>query len=190
MAKIIQVKAARKSTTCEKCSETIAVGDGYKHVTLKTGPRSSWQRKRCSKCPSWRPSELTTSKRGGVYAAQEAFEDEVAMMDCDTDPEELLHALQSCADSIREVAEEYRESASNIEDGFGHATFMSEELEGTADELESWADELETVDLSELEGCEAHDENEEDCEECQEVKSGWWDECVSVADDAVNNCPV
>ena len=61
----------------------------------------------------------------GVYAAQEAWEDAIADVESQEDVEQ---ALSDLGDAIEEVAEEYGESADNIEDGFGHETYVSEDL--------------------------------------------------------------
>jgi RecJ-like exonuclease len=70
-------------------------------------------------------------------------------------------ALQSAADEIRSLAEEKREGAQNIEEGFGHETEKSQELNDIADQLDSWADEVENADVPDL-----SDPEEVDCEEC------------------------
>jgi hypothetical protein len=113
------------------------------------------------------------------------------------------------AEGVREVAEEYRESASNMEEGFGHATSMTEELEEKADELDSWADDVENAldgeddfdeeaarkDAKELadtydpETAEAPTDDELD-EAVEEARTEWADGIRSTAEDAVNECPV
>lgn len=62
--------------------------------------------------------------------------------------EVVKEQIQMVADAANSVAEQYRESADNIESGFGHPTYQSEELAGKADELESWASELESWEPS------------------------------------------
>ena len=147
---------------CDKCGAEIKPGDPYKWVRPKSGPYGGYQRNRCATCPVWKQSELSSSKMADVYAAQEQCEDDLPGLDAVDDIRGLAEAL---AEQVRSVAEEYRESASNIEDGFGHPTFQSEELEQRADELESWADEIEGVDLEdeppECEGCPDCQPNEE-----------------------------
>ena len=54
-------------------------------------------------------------------------------------------------DAIREVADEYNESADNIEQSFPSGCPKSEECRERADELSSWADEVESADFDELE---------------------------------------
>lgn len=146
MARIYYVKKARKARgACDSCGNEIEAGQGYKWVAVRpSGPRSSLEMRRHTTCPSWRPSELSFSKMRGIYAAQEAFDDESGSWEHETDVQASLEAF---AEAVREVAEEYRESATNIEDGFGHATYVSDELNEKADALDGWADEVESADV-------------------------------------------
>lgn len=153
---------------CGFCHKPIEVGTPYKHVSIKSGPYGGHTLRRHQGCPSWKQSELTTSKMAGIYAAQESWQE---FIDTDFDNEDdVRSALEDVASQIREVAEEYRESAENIRDGFGHDTFMSEELDAKADDLEAWADEVESSDvpeLSEQTTCEDCDgSGEVDCTHC------------------------
>ena len=95
-------------------------------------------------CPSWRQSELTSSKMAGIYAAQEHLSDIIDSLETVDD---LTDAAQTFADAVREVGEEYRESQSNMVDGFGHDTSMSDELGEKADMLDDWANDIEYLDF-------------------------------------------
>ena len=104
-------------------------------------------------------SDLTQSdKLGRMYEAQEMVE--AATGD---GQQALVDALNEAAGLVREVAEDYRESAQNIEDGFGHRTYQCDELDERADEVEAWADELENA-AQEVEGMES--EETETCSTC------------------------
>ncbi len=153
------VKSARKHQgTCESCGQPIPQGSSYKWVK----PRRKAKRKRHVGCPSWRPSELTTSNQLSiVYGGQEVAEAEVAAWD-GYDTSDLRSILETMAEAINEAAEAYRESASNIEDGFGHPTSMSEELVEKAEALESWASDLESWDCPNGDEFEADDAIAED----------------------------
>jgi hypothetical protein len=207
MARVHHVKKSQKEQgPCQKCGIPIEKGVPYKWVAIMTGQRSSRTMKRCDACRTWRPSELTTSKMAGVYAAQESVDDVRSEWNpLDDDTSALNDALCAAAESVREVADEYRESADNIEDGFGHPTFMSEELEQKADELGSWADEIEqsATDLP---------ESADECPECRGIgtvpceedggtkkcpdcdgESTLFDDFESAVDDVLSvmdNCPV
>jgi DnaJ-class molecular chaperone len=70
---------------------------------------------------------------------------------------------------VRDLAEEKRESAQNIENGFGHPTYQSEELTQQADDLETWADDIEQAEVPALvdypcDSCQG--EGESDCDAC------------------------
>lgn len=133
---------------CEKCSTEIKPGDPYKWVKPKSGPYGGRKRTRCAACPNWRSSELTSSPAlSTLYAAQETFADDLAAAET---AEDVKAALEALAEGVREAGEVYRESASNIEDGFGHSTYQSEELNEKADALESAADEIENADVEDF----------------------------------------
>lgn len=154
MARVNVVKKAQKAQgKCERCGEEIKAGDSYKWIKPRSHRAARGiKRKRCMTCPSWRPSETTSSTAlSSVYAAQENASDELALWTPDEGTADDLRAiLQACADGFREGAEAYRESAQNIEDGFGHATAQSEELGEKADTLESSADDLESADVEDF----------------------------------------
>lgn len=125
---------------CEHCKQEIKVGDSYKHVTPKSGPYGGRTRQRCSSCPSWQSWDLSNSLSARVEEI--VYNAEQGLADAEDD-DEVVQFLSDTADSIRELAEEKREAAENIREGFGHDTSMSEELDETADSLETWADEVE-----------------------------------------------
>ena len=92
----------------------------------------------------------------GVYAAQEGLED--ALGANELTPSDATEAMSQAASDIRGVAEEYREGANNIEEGFGHSTAQSDEMNEKADDLDGYADELENLtfdDADEYEELEA-----------------------------------
>lgn len=142
-------------------SGVIAVGESYKWIKPKSGPYGGSQRNRHESHPSWHPWEYSSSL--GARTAQIQHEAWEAINSTNLEsPEDVTSVLEWVADEVRGLVEEKRESASNIEDGFGHPTSQSEELEGIADELESWADDIENADVPEL-----PDPEEVDCAECE-----------------------
>jgi hypothetical protein len=159
MPKITHVKSARirkdkdgnvkPNHPCERCSTEIKVGDSYKHVSIKTGPSSSRTRIRCASCPEWHVWELSNSLSSRLAQIVHDFWEEFSNPNWET-VDDVKAILSASAEAIQEIAEEKRESAQNIEDGFGHPTSQSEELEETADALESWADSVENSDITEL----------------------------------------
>jgi hypothetical protein len=149
---------------CERCNTSLVVGEKYRVVAIKT-QSGGYDRFRCMACPVWLPWELSNSLSARISQIQSedidvsGAEDESSAQDC----------AAPLAEMIRELAEEKRESASNIEDGFGHSTFMSDELNETADNLDSWADELENLSFEDTPATDCPDcdgDGTEDCQEC------------------------
>ena len=143
---------------CEKCRRVIKPGEKYQKATIKRTYGGS-KRYRCADCPGWQPWELSSSLASRVAEIQNEDvngDDWQAAEDAESRANEI-------AEMIRSLAEEKRESQSNIEEGFGHSTYQSDELGEQADNLESWADEVEqsgsTADFPEV-------EEEVDCENC------------------------
>lgn len=144
MAKIYQVKRARNPLTCGRCRVTVAKGEPYRWTKPRAGRWTTGAK--LSRCMnptcSFRPSEMTTSdKLGRIYASQEAYEDDT--QSTDTSPSMFVESLNAMATELREVAQEYKDGASNIEEGFGHPTSQSEEMERNGENVEEWADSIE-----------------------------------------------
>ena len=137
----------------------IVPGQSYKHITPRSGPYGGVQKNRHSEHPNWNVWEYSSSLSARIAEAQNEMPDVSSFQD----PSEVEEALSNVAEMIRSIAEEKRDSASNIEDGFGHPTQMSEELEEIADSLEAWADEIEQTDVPELPD---PVDAEEECEAC------------------------
>jgi hypothetical protein len=131
--------------TCDFCHKPIEVGTPFKHVTPKSGPYGGTQRNRHEACPTWRVWELSNSWSARIAQATDEFD--AGLFE---NPDEVRDALASVAENIRGLAEESRESATNIEEGFGHPTSQSEEAEQRADDLDGWADEIENTDVPDL----------------------------------------
>lgn len=141
---------------CDKCGKEIKPGDPYKWTKPKSGPYGGSMRVRCAACPTWRPSETTSSPAlGTLYAAQEAFDDALANVESVDD---IRSALEELAEGVREAGQVYEESADNMEQGFGHETSLSEELKEKAEALSSAADEIENADLEDWDEDEARSE--------------------------------
>jgi hypothetical protein len=182
---------------CEACGQNIEIGDPYKWVAPRAHRATRGRkRNRHTGCPGWKPSELTSSQHlATVYAAQEQAEADLNAIEVPSDEddadgfvEEVEGVVQAFGEAVREAADSYRESAQAIEEGFGHATYQSEELEGKADDIDSWADEAEsyssTVTASDLElTCanmcgmeeEAHDPDASDEDEANGDACKEWD---------------
>lgn len=179
---------------CERDrTHVINVGDPYKWVQ----PHMSGKRIRCDACPNWQPWELTNALWARLAQIESEFQDSLYEAESTDD---VQAALDAAADAVAEIAEEKRESASNMEDGFGHSTSASDDLNGTADQLDDWAEEIrgagddipefpegecEYEDREEGRVCTVHDESkvidaDEKCEQegepTEDQLSDWRDE--------------
>jgi len=168
---------------CEHCHEPIELGTPYKHVSPKSGPYGGYQRNRHEACPTWMPWDLSNSWSSRVQAMLHATYSDPTGFDT---PEEVADMLTGVADGIRELAEESREVASNVEEGFGHPTSVSEEAENRASELDGWADEIEAIDVPELPEAEPVDRwyvvnVEDDSIEHEDTPEGFEDEADAQA---------
>jgi hypothetical protein len=160
---------------CGACGKAIEIGTPYKWVKPKSGPYGGTKRSRHASCPSWKPSELTSSTAlSSVYAAQENASEQLGKLSPEDTADDIRQIVQDAAEGVREGAEAWRESASNIEDGFGHSTYQSDELNEKADTLESAADDLENWDE-----IEDFDEDEVRAEVEDDVKGEVLDEILS-----------
>lgn len=149
---------------CQIHGGKILPGDAYKHITPKSGPYGGWQRSRHAEHPSWQVWEYSNSLSARIAQIQDGF-----TLDGLESEDDVTDALLNMAEEIRSLAEEKREGAANIEDGFGHSTYQSEELEQVADDLDSWADDVEGAEVPSTEDfkCEECDgEHEIDCDVC------------------------
>lgn len=175
---------------CGRCGVTIEVGQPYKWVKTKSGPYGGATLIRCKPCPSWKASELSSSKMAGVYAAQEQCDEQIDGCEEVGDLESLRDDL---ADQIEAVGEEYEEASQNMEDGFGHETSMSSELRERGEELKSWADYIRNVDFDDFEEPEREEDAADDEEhesDVEEARQEWIEEQRSKLSDEMGNCPV
>lgn len=144
MARITHVKAARKTKgqrRCWRCNKDINEGDSYSWVALRVG-RMSTRKNFCTEHPP-RASDMTTSdKLARLYEAQESVED---ALDGDFTRDDVAQALRDAGEAAQEVAQEYEESADNIEEGFGHETQMSEEIREKSSNCEDWSSTLDSA---------------------------------------------
>lgn len=167
MARIYTQKT-RKERTCGRCGQTISPGETYRQASPGFRSRPLI---RCAKVEcSFRQSELTASKMSGAYAALEDAED--ALLGELQTVDEVRDVLQTAADGLREVAEEYREASQSWGNGQGN------------DEWDMWADELDSA-ADELEGWEPDDPEDEEIEgQPDEDKVAEW---VQSASDLLSN---
>ena len=164
---------------CDHCRKDIEIGTPYKHISPKSGPYGGRQLNRHESCPTWQVWEYSSSMSARIAQIENDYTTEISGADSE---DTISSALETMAEAVRSLGEEKRESASNIEEGFGHPTSSSEELNDIADNLDTWADEIEgssVPEVSDYTGCEAEgcDGGEVDCSECEDGKKDDGSEC-------------
>lgn len=120
-----------------------AARDYPEHGIQKGDTYYWWQLWKCPKQMSKtypKQSQLTNSKMSGAYAAVEDMESQLD--ECST-PEEIVDVLQQCVDELNSVAEEYRDSASSMEDAFPGGSPTIDLCNENADNIEAYVKELE-----------------------------------------------
>lgn len=147
-----------KRTGKKKRKKVRVLGDSYRWIKFNRGPK----RIRCMKpACAFRASDMTTSdKLSRVYGAQETAEEAIAGWDPAEGIDDLKQALEDLATEIREVSDEYEESASNMEQAFPSGSSQIDEIREKSENLAAWADEIEAVDLEEWDGPEDDDDTE------------------------------
>jgi hypothetical protein len=150
--------------TCDFCKKDIEVGTPYKHVTPKSGPYGGRKRSRHESCPTWQQWDLSNSMAAQLARIAHDFWNAV---DVAESADDVTSALDDAASSVDEIAEQKKEAAQNMEDGFGHPTEKSEELESIGDELESWAEEIRSADVPDMSECDSCEDGKADCSVCE-----------------------
>ena len=195
MARTYTVKSARKAQgNCRVCGTPINAGDSYKWAK----PRYRGKVVVCSE-HQITISMTSSSKMVAIWEAQEDLGKEIADAG---DVENIASALESLAETAREVGEEYQDSAASPREYFPDSS-VADENEERAQNLDVWADELDTTansirgDSSDIEDLQVSIDNlEEDGENYEKEKDELeteleikLDEARSQADDALNECP-
>ena len=122
--------------SCRKCSEPIKAGEKYYQWQHKHQPPSRQHQSHGAP----RQSELCTGKMSGVYAAIESVEDAINS----GDPSGLADALNSAAESVREVAQEYEDNRSNMPDALQDGP-TGTDMQEKSEALNTFADALESA---------------------------------------------
>jgi hypothetical protein len=176
--------AAGRVYTCGACGKHITKGQKFHAWSFRFGG----SHRQHAECGYPRRGQLTQSKLGVLYDAQDAATEAVEQTDQLSD---LNDALQQVADTAREIAEEYREAvqAMNME---GNGT----ENEERADTLDEYADALESVagdidgndEWEAAEPEEGADADAEPLDEDGQTRDEWFDEYRQQALDAISDC--
>lgn len=163
MARLRTSPRSKKVRKCGKCGDEIKVGQQYRYWSSNPYYGGTGKHIRCMK-PECTPQihELTTSKMGTVYSAQEEARQN------STDVDEMKASLENLAAVARDVGDEYQSSADTVKERFSSGNSNTEEWESRAEQLNDYADNLEDVDLD-LPACEECENGkiEDDCPECE-----------------------
>lgn len=136
MARVTFVKKARKAIK----SAGIKKGEPYYWWKFRFGG------KHVSKTPPRRSQLTQSSKKAALFDAEDSLADAIANVQSGKwGLSDLRDTLEQCAEDVRAVAEEYRESANNMEAAFPNGSPKIDELMERADEVESTAEELDQV---------------------------------------------
>jgi hypothetical protein len=209
-------KAQKDQGECLKCHKAIKAGDAYSWLKGRNGPRKVV----CGSCQFSDSDKTGSDKLGRVYDARDAALEAVGNWAIEDDPEDLKSALEEHIEALREVANEYQESADSIHQNFSESSTAdeceekSQEIEGYADEIEGAFDNVDEWDedaireelREEYEAENPKDETDEQApaslkayEEARDAeverrikdrRNDWGEELRSAIEDAVNNCPV
>jgi len=200
--------------TCGSCGQPINIGDPYKWVAPRAHRAARGVKKvRHTSCPSWKASELTSSQHlATIYAAQEDAEVELATLSIDSleDVEGMVERLQEIAsafaDNLQEAVDSYAESADNIEDGFGHETYQSQELRENSEAIEGWMEEAGQfyaesfdgelicaecgLDEESCQGSQKDEETRHDYDEDPDVLQDWLEGQMDALTEVIYNSPL
>ena len=152
----------KPNPVCDKCGTEITVGMPCKHITPKSGPYGGQRRTRCDSCPGWHVWEYSSSMSARLAEIEHSAMEAIYAAD---DPDGVAEALTMAADAVRDVAQEKADAGQAMEDGMGHESEKSTELNGISEQLIEWADEIEGADIPDLpEPEEAECDIDEECE--------------------------
>lgn len=144
MPRVRHVKSARhskKERKCAVCGNEIQVGESYKYVRMRRGFAHRYTVMRFW-CHEHNPGKYEFVSNEKTRALMEAEDELTKALAGDFDRLDAEDAFQAAADAVEEIAEMHRESAHNIEEGFGHPTEQSEDFEYRAEAVAAAAEEL------------------------------------------------
>ena len=183
---------ARKSTrnldkplpprTCDHCGKPIKVGTSYKWIQPRSGPYGGSKRFRHESCRSWYVWEYSSSLSAMIMQAQ--HEAGLALGSAQ-DQSDFEQVRDEFAAAIQDLADQKNDSADNIESGFGHETYQSEEIRDTASELEGWVSDIESWDVPD------EPEPEGDADEVTDDQmDDWRSEALDSLQEVIDRSPV
>lgn len=141
--------------TCDYDGKPIDVGTAFKYIAIKR-QFGGTARYRHEGCPNWNPWEYSDALWARIAQIQAQPIDVSEILN----EEDAQAVAEELVEMITDLAEEKREAAQNMEDGFGHSTVQSEEIADQAEQLESWAGEFGSISFPEPPS------TEETCTDC------------------------
>lgn len=179
MAKIYEsTKSSRGEThNCDKCHQPITTGQKFLYWKLSM---NSPLHRRHAACGRPRPSELTSSKLSGVYAAVESAEDALNALGKEDTPADIAQILNDCAGEVESVKDEYQESLDNMPEPLQQGP-TGQDMQEKIESLETFHNVL-TDKASDLEGLEKDDDDED--------QEDWFNGLVSEAQDTLGELSV
>jgi hypothetical protein len=179
MVRLHHVKKARKGQgVCWTCDRKIKKGDSYYWWKFKRGARHV-------RCKNHRPDPWDLVSNPKLATIMQAQDTAHRSLEAAVTVEDLKSALESLAETVRDVSSEYQESIDNILEHFPNGNPVSEECEEKISNLDLWADELENHEPEEWdEGAVAKGENVE------EAKNDWFDNVRCEAENLSDECPI
>ena len=125
--------------SCDRCSEKIMAGQTYHEWSFRYG--GTHRQHTSHGIP--RASQLTQSKMSAAYAAVESAEAEIAAARKTGDARDVPSFLNTCAEEIGNVRDEYQESLDGMPDGLQQGT-AGQDIQEKIDALSEFADALES----------------------------------------------
>lgn len=178
----------------------IKPGTAYKWIKPKSGPYGGRQRSRHAAHPNWNVWEYSDSLDARLQ--QIAYDATSGSGDWESS-DDVQNALDDLASQVEELGTEWAEKADNVEEGFGHSTYVSDELREKAEGLESWAEDIRNADIPDApevddftydeEGEEVEDPSDLDNSDrydsegqsYEDALSAWQDEAVQAVESAM-----
>lgn len=183
MRVLLRTKTRGKELTCEKCRKSIEKGQKY----YKWSFRYRGTHTQHESCGYPKPSQLTQSKMSGVYAAVEFCEESISSSD---NKDDIVSALNDCAQSIQDVRDEYQEAIDNAPQGLQDAGGPGGQWQEKIDQLEEFQSALEEAS-SDIEGESFEfDGNEDEAPSAGEQEKEWLNELKEKANEALGSLSV
>jgi hypothetical protein len=168
--------------TCDYCDKPIEVETPYRYTSRFRGPKIT----RHLSCPMWHEWEISDSVFARALKIGFDADDEINSLSSGSEDDDVQTVLGSIAEQIRELATEREEAVSNIEDGFGHETSQSAEIQEQADSLNGWADDVESLSVDER----PVEEEEDGKAVTEDELNDWIDTIKDAIRDLVNEVPI